>query len=173
MCKVGSPPEASDRTRQTKSARNQNGSRPDARVSPWNLLASTSVHGYARKAGGDSPDSQSGRRRASRDVPRWLVDRDMIDRPGRQAGLAGQECQCVVAANSQQQGWLDLDRPRRAADIASVSDLGAAESGRCETAVAKMLCSRVDRAMLISRRSSRPSSCPSAAISPSVVKGSG
>jgi hypothetical protein len=39
-----------------------------------------------------------------------------------------------------------------AADSSSVSDLGAAESGRCETAVAEMLCSKVDGSMLIAAR---------------------
>src|SRR6266702_8701178 len=65
------------------------------------------------------------------------VDRHMVDLPRRQASGAGQESQCVFAANWQQLGWLDLDRPLTAG--ASVPDLGAAESGRRKTAVAEMI----------------------------------
>jgi len=58
----------------------------------------------------------------------------------------------VITPDRQQQGWLDLDRPKRAADVASVPDPGAAESGRRETAVAEMFGSRVNAAMLIAAR---------------------
>jgi hypothetical protein len=75
--------------------------------------------------------------------------RYILDLPRRQACAAGQERQRVFAADRQQYGWLDLDRPRAAADGASVSDLGAAESGRRETAVAEMFGSQVDGTMLI------------------------
>jgi hypothetical protein len=50
-----------------------------------------------------------------------LVDRYVIDRPGRRAGLAGQECQRVFAADWQQHEWLDLDRLRGTADGAGTS----------------------------------------------------
>jgi hypothetical protein len=59
----------------------------------------------------------------------------MVDLPRRLTGYAEQKGDVVLAADWQQYGWLDLDRPRTAADVASVPDLGAAESGRRETAV--------------------------------------
>jgi hypothetical protein len=52
----------------------------------------------------------------------------------------------LIGPDRQQYGWLDLDRPR---DGARVSDLGAAESGRREAAVAEMFGSRINGAMLI------------------------
>jgi hypothetical protein len=61
------------------------------------------------------------------------------DLPRRQTGPAGQEGEVVVAADRQQHRWLDLDRPEAPADVASVPGLGAAESGRRETAIAKTL----------------------------------
>jgi hypothetical protein len=84
--------------------------------------------------------------------PRQLVDRHMVDLPRRQTRATGQEGQCIFAADWQQYGWLDLDRPRTAADVASVPDLGAAESGRRETAIAKVPSCLVDWAMLIAAR---------------------
>jgi hypothetical protein len=50
----------------------------------------------------------------------------------------------VVAADRQQHRWLYLDRPGAPADVASVPGLDAAESGRRETAIAKMLNGLVD-----------------------------
>ncbi len=81
--------------------------------------------------------------------PWRLVDRHILDLPRRQACAAGQEGHRVRAADLQQHGRLDLGRPRGAADIASVPDLGAAESGRRETAVAKMPGSRINGAMFM------------------------
>jgi hypothetical protein len=81
--------------------------------------------------------------------PRRLVDRHMIDLPRRLARDAEQEGERVFAADWQQHGWLDLDRPSAAADGSSVPDLGATEAGRRETAVAEMLCHGVDGPMLV------------------------
>src|ERR1700733_9788504 len=76
----------------------------------------------------------------------------MIDLPRRLTGYAEQKGDVVLAADWQQYGWLDLDRPRTAADVASVPDLGAAESGRREAAVPEMIGSRINRAMLVAAR---------------------
>jgi hypothetical protein len=84
--------------------------------------------------------------------PWRLVDRHMVDLPWRQACPAGKESEVVVAADRQQHRWLDLDRPGTPADVASVPSLGAAESGRRETAIAKMISGLVDWAMLIAAR---------------------
>jgi hypothetical protein len=69
--------------------------------------------------------------------------------PRRQACAAVQESQCVFSVDRQQHEWLDLDRSRGASDSSGVPDLGAAESGGRQTAVAEMFGSRVDEALLI------------------------
>ena len=84
--------------------------------------------------------------------PWRLVDRHEVDLPRWRALSAGQKGDIVFAADRQKHGWLDLDRPRAAADSSSVSDLGAAESSRRETAVAEMFGSRIDGALLIAAR---------------------
>ena len=81
----------------------------------------------------------------------------MVDLPRRLTGYAEQNGDVVLAADWQQYGWLDLDRPRTAADGASVRDLGAAESGRREAAVPEMIGSRINRAMLVAARAVNPS----------------
>ncbi len=84
--------------------------------------------------------------------PRRFVDRHMVDLPRRLARDAEQEGQRVFTTNRQKHGWLDRDRPRAAADITSVADLAAAKSGCRETAVAKMLGSGINRAVLEATR---------------------